>query len=202
MQRTDFLYTPPPSELKCHARYRSPDSPAGFTVVRTLRQNPASAVHLARRHRENRLLVLKLLSPTADENERRAFVVGNEVAADHPHPSIVPILAAGSGGDGLQPWVAMPYYQRGSLENHVRREALLPSQDVLHIGVRVADVLHLLHVEGVLHRDVKPSNILLDDEGEPVLADVDSAAPDAPRAQLHHDRPGQLVLRRPGGAGK
>src|SRR5690606_36300037 len=70
-----------------------------------------------------------------------------------------------------RPFVMMPFYPLGSLEGWIRRRGPLPAGDVLQIGVKIAGSLESAHRLGIVHRDVKPGNILLTDYNEPVLTD-------------------------------
>ena len=69
------------------------------------------------------------------------------------------------------PYLVMEYHKRGSLDARIRRSGPLPLQEVLRLGVKIAGALETAHRIGVLHRDVKPGNILFTDYGEPALTD-------------------------------
>jgi non-specific serine/threonine protein kinase len=86
------------------------------------------------------------------------------------HPNVVGVLEVGQTESGY-PYLVMQYHQRGSLEARIRRLGHLPVAEVLHIGVKMAAALEAAHRREILHRDVKPANILLTDYGEPALAD-------------------------------
>ena len=86
------------------------------------------------------------------------------------HPNIVAVLRVGETESG-QPFLVMEYHKRGSLDDRIRRHGPLPLQEVLRLGVKMAGALQTAHLIGVLHRDVKPGNILFTDYGEPALTD-------------------------------
>ena len=65
----------------------------------------------------------------------------------------------------------MPFCSSGSLDTRLRTQGPLPARDVLAIGIKLAGALETAHQAGILHRDVKPSNILINDYGEPQLTD-------------------------------
>lgn len=97
------------------------------------------------------------------------------------HPDIVAVLDAGES-DGVA-WLSMPLLSGEPLDRHLRPGALLSVAEVLHIGARVARALAHAHAQGVVHRDVKPANIVVDlacgsvqvtDFGIAHLADVSS----------------------------
>jgi serine/threonine protein kinase len=86
------------------------------------------------------------------------------------HPNVVTVLDTGMTSAG-KPYISMDYFEHGSLRDRLSREGPLPLQDVLRIGVKIAGALAATHEAEVLHRDVKPQNILVSRYGEPALAD-------------------------------
>ncbi|MBT2266079.1 protein kinase [Rhodococcus erythropolis] len=86
------------------------------------------------------------------------------------HPDIVNLFEVGITGSG-RPYIVMQYYPKDSLESRIRKIGPLTLKDSLHLGVKMAGALATVHYLGVLHRDVKPANILLTDYGEPQLTD-------------------------------
>ena len=86
------------------------------------------------------------------------------------HPNIVPVLHSGLTFTG-RPYIVMPYHSRDTLSSWMKGHGLLAVREALTIGVRLAGALETAHRAGVLHRDVKPPNILLSSYGEPQLSD-------------------------------
>ena len=86
------------------------------------------------------------------------------------HPNIVPVLHSGRTSAG-RPYIVMPYHRRDTVDTWIRRRGPLAVGEVLTIGVRLAGALETAHRAGVLHRDVKPENVLLTTYGEPQLCD-------------------------------
>ena len=86
------------------------------------------------------------------------------------HPSIVTILDAGFLDSG-QPFMVMPFMPAGSLGDRVRRDGPLPWAEASKVAVKLAGALHAAHDAGVIHRDVKPANVLVSEYGETKLAD-------------------------------
>ena len=86
------------------------------------------------------------------------------------HPNIVTVFDAGFLDDG-HPFLAMTYCEHGSLADRVRSTGPIPAAEVTRIGIKIAGALDAAHQLGVLHRDVKPENILITAFGEPALAD-------------------------------
>ena len=83
---------------------------------------------------------------------------------------IAPLYGSGFTPAG-QPYLLMPFYQHGSLQDQVDRGGALPAERVRTIGVRIARAVQTAHENGVLHRDLKPANILMRRDGHPDVAD-------------------------------
>lgn len=91
------------------------------------------------------------------------------------HPNVVTVLDSGFV-DGRYPYLAMELFEHGSLADHLRQRGPFDVATALHVGVRIAGALETAHRLGVLHRDVKPQNVLRSRFGEPALADFGIAA--------------------------
>jgi len=109
--------------------------------------------------------ILRVLDP---ETQLR-FAAEAEVLANLRHPHIVQVLAAGRTGEGL-PYLALEYLPGENLAERVRRQGPLPWRDVVDVGLQVASALYALHEAGVIHRDVKPANIMLLDTASEQIA--------------------------------
>jgi serine/threonine protein kinase/TolB-like protein/Flp pilus assembly protein TadD len=133
-----------------------------FRVERELAGGGMSRVFVAVETKLGRRVVVKVLPP-----ELRAvmsperFQRETRLAAALRHPHIVPLLAAGESADGLV-YFTMPFIEGESLEQRLAREGRLPLADVVAIVHEVADALAHAHANGVVHRDVKPANVLID----------------------------------------
>jgi hypothetical protein len=102
--------------------------------------------------------VLLLTDPEAVARFHRELEITVQLGRQHPH--IVTVIDTGTTSDG-RPCIVMEHYDRGSLHDRLRARGPLPWEEVLAAGTVVADALSFAHRHGVLHRDVKPQNILV-----------------------------------------
>jgi YVTN family beta-propeller protein len=121
--------------------------------------------------RLKRNVALKLVAPeyASDERFRDRFLAETERAASLEHPAVVPIYDAGEVDGRL--YLAMRFVEGTDLRRLLTMESRLEDARALAILARVADALDTAHSRGLVHRDVKPSNILLDEREHPYLAD-------------------------------
>jgi tetratricopeptide (TPR) repeat protein/tRNA A-37 threonylcarbamoyl transferase component Bud32 len=131
-----------------------------YTIERELGGGGMSRVFLARETALKRRVVIKVLPPemAAGVNVER-FRREIELAASLQHPHIVPLLSAGASGDLL--YYTMPLVEGESLRAKLAREGELPVGDTIRILTDVADALAYAHAHEIIHRDIKPDNILL-----------------------------------------
>jgi len=99
---------------------------------------------------------------------RRRFAREIKTLSFLQHPAIVPILDYGEE-EGI-PYLVMPFLQGGTLSQHIE-QGPLPWREAVRLLIPIADALAYAHEQGIIHRDVKPSNILLDEQGQPLLSD-------------------------------
>ena len=140
-----------------------------YTLGRELGRGGMGVVYLARDVRHERPVALKVLRPTvAASASAERFLTEIRVTAGLRHPHILPLFDSGAAADRL--FYVMPYVDGGTLRDRLRREGALPLGDALRVLREVAGALAHAHARGVVHRDVKPENVLLG-EGGAVLAD-------------------------------
>jgi Protein kinase domain len=134
---------------------------AGYRIDRVLGRGGMSVVFLARDPRLRRNVALKLLSPELAEDDafRVRFLRESRLAASFDHPNVVPIYEAGEVAGLL--YIAMRYVQGTDLKALLRAEGALAPERALVIVDQVAAALDAAHERGLVHRDVKPSNVLL-----------------------------------------
>jgi len=154
---TDHLPSPAPDAMIPEA-VRS-----AFDIVRPLGQGGMGSVWLARDRLLDRLVAIKvLLTSAASDATRERFLREARTAAKLSHPNIVPVHRADESNG--QVWYSMGFVDGESLGDRIRERGALPFTDVVRILREAAWALAYAHARGVIHRDVKPDNIMLDRE--------------------------------------
>ena len=144
----------------------------GFRIERALGHGGMGIVYLARELRLDRLVALKVIRPelAGEESFRARFRSETLTAASVEHPRVVTVFGAGER-DGLL-YVAMRYVPGRDLGRLIAADGPLAAEDAAELIAQVADGLDAVHAAGLVHRDVKPANVIV--EGSP--ADDGSAA--------------------------
>ena len=134
---------------------------AGFRVESLIGEGAMGAVYLAEDTSSGRRVGLKVLAPelARDERFRQRFLRESQLAASLDHPRIVRTIASGEAGGTL--YLAMAYVQGSDLRELLRREGRLEPERAVDIVSQVAEALGAAHRAGLVHRDVKPGNILV-----------------------------------------
>ena len=143
-----------------------------YQIVREVGRGAAGTVYLARDVALHRTVALKVLPAPrhADADSAERFRREARMAAQLSHPNIVPLYAFGESAELL--YIVMPFVDGGSLADRMNGEPRLPAAEVRRILADLALALDHAHRRGVVHRDVKPENVLLDAEsGRAMLVD-------------------------------
>jgi serine/threonine protein kinase len=140
-----------------------------YVVEREIHRGEVATTYVARDLMHGRRVVLKVLRPeVASSFGLERFRREIRIAAGLIHPHIVPLRDTGIA-DGV-PYYVTPYVEGESLRDRLRRERQLPLHDALTIARQVASALQYAHGRGVIHRAVRPENVLLH-EGQALLKD-------------------------------
>ncbi|MEJ2580278.1 MAG: protein kinase [Acidobacteriota bacterium] len=131
-------------------------------------------------------IAVKLLKPeytadrTALDRVRQEILLSRDIA----HPNILRVYHLESSED--RTYITMQLINGGTLAGVISARGTLPTSEVLSVAMKLSSALAAAHDRGVLHRDVKPGNILMDDDGEPHLADFGLARLIGDRGLTHH----------------
>ena len=141
-----------------------------YEIIKELGRGGMAAVVLARDPSFNRQVAIKVLAPqfTNDPQFRARFEREAQVIAALEHACIVPVYDFGQQGN--LPYLVMRYMPGGTLKNKLGAKPM-PSSAILPTAQRVAEALDAAHKHGVIHRDLKPGNILFDADGHAFLSD-------------------------------
>ena len=148
----------------------------GYHDLHRIGHGGFSVVYRARQAGIDRVVALKVLRVEfVDAQLKRRFLREVQLTGRlSAHPNVVTVLDSGLTGAG-RPYIAMDLYERGSLRDRLLASGPLPLAEALRVGVKIAGALDAAHHEGIVHRDVKPQNILVSRYGEPALADFGTA---------------------------
>ncbi len=153
-------------------RARLPGDEFGrYRIQRTLGEGTMGSVYLAHDKQLDRKVALKIPKVNAKEDSKfiERFLREAKAAATLTHPNICPVYDVGEI-DGTN-FITMAYIQGHTLSNFITPEKAQPDRNVANVVRKIALALHEAHVNGMVHRDVKPGNIMIDQRTEPIIMD-------------------------------
>ncbi len=164
----------PFSNVECpecgkHTRVKREFGP--YTLLRRHAIGGMSVVFVAHDNTLDREVALKILNEDYSADERRisAFEEEARITASISHPHVVRVLTTGRAFERF--YIAMELVTGGHFEHQIRERGALPEIEVLPLAIQVAEGLQAAHAAGLIHRDVKPGNILLDAAGNAKIVD-------------------------------
>jgi serine/threonine-protein kinase len=143
-----------------------------YTVEREVGRGGMATVYLARDRKHDRPVAIKVMRPeiAADEGGQR-FLREIQILARLQHPNILALLDSGTTSEGSpRPFYVMPFVEGETLRQQLAREGPLPVAEALRLVREIGEALHYAHGQGLIHRDVKPENVLLS-QGHALVAD-------------------------------
>jgi protein kinase-like protein len=148
----------------------APGSLGPYTLIRELARGGMGAVWIAKRPDLDREVALKVLlsGAGASEDEVERFLTEARISARLRHPAIVSVLDVGQ--EGGRHYLAMDLIKGGSLKERLSKGPLAPLE-AAELFLPLAEGLAFAHAQAVLHRDLKPHNVLIDESGQPLLTD-------------------------------
>ena len=147
-------------------------------VLRRISRGSMAIVYLAREQQLKRLVAIKVLAPrlARDQRARMRFEREAQSAASLSHPNIVAIYRVGRLSNDL-PFIVMQYVQGSTMAERLRARGALPMDEARRVVAEVASAIAAAHKKGIVHRDVRPGNVLYEEEsGRALLADFGIAA--------------------------
>jgi len=148
-----------------------------YELLAELGRGAMGIVYKARDPKIDRLVAIKTISlfaqtPEEDREFRERLFVEARAAGRLSHPGIVTVFDVGEDPDTLNPYIVMEYVPGPSLEKEVSQQAdRFPLSTSLSLVEQVAEALDYAHSQGIVHRDIKPGNILLPENGPPKITD-------------------------------
>jgi len=168
-----------------------------YRIIEEIGRGGMGVVYKAEQDNPRRIVALKVIRPSAFSPDMvRRFHIEAGALGLLKHPGIAHIYEAGTEQtcEGVQPYFAMEYVEGHTLTDFVNQKGLR-TRDRLALMAQICDAVHSAHQKGVIHRDLKPGNILVDEEGQPKILDFGVAriaGPNAPDRSLQTDI-GQLI---------
>lgn len=161
-----------------------------YEILDEIGRGAMGVVFLARDPKINRLVAIKSIRlthypPDAQEEFRQRFLREAEAAGRLSHPGIVTIFDVGEELDSRDPYLVMEYVRGKSLDAILAEQGRVEPKVALQWVIELAEALDCAHGQGVIHRDLKPGNILLSEDGHPKIADFGVAKLNFENLTLH-----------------
>jgi eukaryotic-like serine/threonine-protein kinase len=160
------------TRLRCDERDRIGERMGAYAVVKELGRGGMGAVYLAERadgQFEKRVAIKVLKRGTDTDEVLRRFRAERQILANLEHPNITRLLDGGTTEDGL-PYFVMEFIEGTPITKFVQRENI-DLQGRLNLFLKVCSAVELAHRHQIIHQDIKPGNVLVNEEGEPKLLD-------------------------------
>jgi eukaryotic-like serine/threonine-protein kinase len=143
-----------------------------YRLLEKIGEGGAAEVFRAKDQRLDRIVAIKLLRPqfTSDEQSRHRFSVEARAAAGLSHPNIVDVYDFGEAPDGSM-FIVMQYVEGKNLKDILQQRGRMSTDQAVSIAQQVCHALSVAHAKGLIHRDVKPQNIMIDQAGNVRLTD-------------------------------
>ncbi|HAE82309.1 MAG TPA: serine/threonine protein kinase, partial [Ktedonobacter sp.] len=140
-----------------------------YRLIQLLGQGNFSEVYLGKHIHLNTQAAIKILHEHLAMNDAEGFLTEARALAHLRHPHIIQVLDFGI--EGSTPFLVMDYAPNGNLRQHYPKGIFIPLDAVLARVIQIADALQYAHQEKLIHRDVKPENMLLGRNNEVLLSD-------------------------------
>jgi len=161
----------------------------GCRIISEIGKGGMGMVYLARHTRLDVNVAVKVISAKCeDENDMKIsqrFLQEAKIAAKVRHPHLVAVMDAGKDEANDLFYIVMEYMDGGTVGDMIRKDGKLKQDDALNIVLAVAEALSAGQKVNIVHRDIKPDNIMLTSEGDIKLSDLGLAKINEPRMELH-----------------
>lgn len=156
--------------------YFSPGDRFGdYVIVKLLGKGGMGAVYLAKSPDSGKLYAIKVMVPPDGPQRhewRQRFVQEAEFAMRIRHPNLISVYDVGEDPATEYCYIIMDYVPGGSLSDRIKAQGKLDIRTAIDITIKIASALDVVHKAGIVHRDVKPDNIMFDADGSPKLSDL------------------------------